>query len=274
MREVEIGGKMEADVKTIWSILERNMGIQSALIGFLKEKGYLDNTEFIQYCSGIDSLSVKKELYRDEEAAKSSKNEMHPGGENATLALCKMAGLKKTDRVLDAGTGHGGAARIAAQNFGSMVTGLEFDYVRLINAIFRTKQVGLDHLISFCTGDAYHMPFADESFDVILRQHAVYGQQEIVFVKECFRVIKPGGRIAFQGILKRIPLTRNKFHMEDYSVDEYSQLLEECGFENIQFETENSNRELSESLKETDSVMYNLVEKNLITGVKIVALKR
>lgn len=265
---------MLADIKEIWDNLERNAGIQYALIGFLKEKGYLNDTEFVQYCSGINYLSIQKEIFRGEEAARSANDEMHPGGEKATLELCKLAGIKETDHVLDAGTGHGGAARTIAQNFGNAVIGLESDYVRLINAIFRTKQAGLDHLVSFCTGDAYHMPFTDESFDLVVRQHAVYGQQETLFIKECYRVVKPGGRIAFQGILKKIPLSKNKFYMEDYSVEGYSRLLEECGFENVRFETEKSNRELLSSLKETDSVMQNLINKGFVTGIKVVAVKR
>lgn len=265
---------MEEDRKEIWSNLERNAGIQFALVGFLKKKGYLDDTEFIRYCSEMDYLSIKKEISRGEEAARSVNDEMHPGGEAATLELCEMAGIKSTDRILDAGTGHGGAARVIVQNFGNKVTGLESDYVRLINTIFRTKQAGLDHLISFCTGDAYHMPFAEDSFDLVIRQHAVYGQQEILFVRECLRVLKRGGRIAFQGILKRIPLSKTEFNMEDYTIESYSRMLEECGFKDIRFETEKSNKELSSSLCGSDPVMYNLVNKGFVTGVKIVAVKR
>lgn len=264
---------MKADSEELLELVERNAGIQSALVGYLKTKGYLEEIDFIQYCNSIDYQSIRKEVLRGETEARSGNDELHAGGEQATVELCKMSNLKKTDRILDAGTGHGGAARVIAQTFGNLVIGLEMDYVRLINALFRTKQAGLDDLVSFTSGDAYHMPFANDSFDIVIRQHAVYGQCETQFIKECFRVLKPGGRIAFQGILKRVPFSSVKVNMEDYTIDEYCKMMEINGFREIILETEESTKELKKSFHNRNSFMLSLAEKNIIAGIKIIATK-
>lgn|GEM_PF-7062938 len=265
--------ELEESLYELKQLIERNIGITSTLLGFICESELIDKEKFLEYCSNLDYNTVIKEVERNEKAARSEQDNLHAGGSAATICLCNMAGIDKTKKVLDAGTGHGGAARVIAEQYGCNVVGMEMDYVRLIHAIFRTKQLKLDHLVSYCLGDAYDMPFIDHSYDAVIRQHAVYGQEEDLFLKECYRVLKPGGVIAFQGILKGTSLESRKNQMEDYSLKDYCGLLTSIGFTNIVCESEKSTYELQESFRKTNPLMCRLAEKKMILGVKLVASK-
>ncbi len=255
----------------VFPLIERSCSILYSLMDYLDKRGIVSADDFISFCAMQPKGIYHKEITRNENDARSIRNNLHPGGIRSTLDLCEMAGIDRNKRVLDAGTGHGGAARVIAENYGCKVTGIDRDYIRLLDAIFRTRVCGLDELVTFRLEDAYSMTFEDESFDVVFRQHSVYGGEEARFVQECWRVLKVGGIIAFHGILKRISLGGEKWKMEDYSMEEYTRLLSMTGFIVKSIETEQSTRFLLESLKEDNTVMCDMIRKKLITGIKLVA---
>lgn len=262
---------MENADKDLSSRIERSLGILFSLVDYLDTRGIIPAGDFISFCAGQPKGMYHKEIFRNEEDARSVKDNLHPGGIRATLDLCEMAGIHRDMRVLDAGTGHGGAARVMAENYGCRVTGIDRDSVRLLDAIFRTRACRLEELVSFRLEDAYGTTFEDECFDVVFRQHSVYGGEEERFIQECRRVLKPGGIIAFHGILKRITLGGKKWKMEDYSLEEYIRLLNASGFSMRSTETEESTRFLLESLQEDNPAMCGMIHKKLITGIRLVA---
>ncbi len=255
-------------------LTERNSYILYSLIEFLSGQDIIHRERFVDYCNGIENGRYAKEIKRDENAARSLKDDLHPGGIKATLALCDMAGVDSSKLVLDAGTGHGGAARVVAENYCCRIIGIDCDYIRLINAIFRTKALNLDHLLSFKLDNAYQMSFEDSRFDVVLRQHSVYGGEEAVFINECRRVLKPGGVIAFNGILKAFDLGGKKNKLEDYTLKEYAELLRKAGFLVQEVETEKSTEELLASYRHGNNAkMAEMVGKKMILGFKLTARK-
>lgn len=254
-------------------LLERNMGITNALLGYLQKEGILKENKFLDYCDATDYGLIQKEMRRNEAAAQSQGHDLHAGGTIATIDLCNMAGITSDDYVLDAGTGHGGAARVMAKKFGCRVMGIDMDYPRLVHAMFRTKAEGLDSLVGFCSTDAYHMLFEENTFDAIVRQHAVYGQEEMLFLQECYRVLKPGGRIAFQGVLAGALMRSDRTSMDHFTLKEYIESLEKAGFGRINIETEESTMQLMESYQETDKARYALAKKKLLIGIKLIAYK-
>lgn len=273
-------------------LLERNSRILLNTINYLAARELIDARDFLRYCCDLDNEACAKEIYRDEHAARSENNELHPGGIKSTLTLARMVKLDEKKLVLDTGTGHGGAARVLAENFGCKIIGIDKDFIRLCDAIFRTKMLKLDHLVSYQYENAYQMSFPDSTFDVVFRQYSVYGQEgdERDFLDECHRVLKNNGMIAIQGNFKTISFARKKNpDMSDYTFAQYEKLLAEKGFRIAEYETEESTRELLDSFSETAGdkkkttpntntsnqyeTLYNLVKNKKLICCKLAATR-
>jgi len=264
-------------------LLERNSRLLLSTVNYLVEREVIDARDFLGYCCELDNKACAKEISRSESEARSENNELHPGGVKATITLGRMAKLDEQKLVLDSGTGHGGAARVLAENFGCKVIGIDRDFIRLCDAIFRTKMLKLDRLVSFRFDNAYRMSFPDSTFDVVFRQHSVYGDEgsESDFLSECRRVLKDNGMIAFHGNFKTISFAGKKNpDMSDYTFAQYEKLLLEKGFKIIEHESEESTRELLESFSAAagnggghDQALYNLVKNKKIIGCKLTAIK-
>lgn len=261
------------------SLIEGNSRLLYSLIEYLSKKSIIDSADFTEYCDTMESERFLKEMWRDEDDARSEADDLHAGGIRSTVVLGKMAGLNSEKVVLDAGTGHGGAARVLVENFGCRVVGIDRDFVRLLEAIVRTKMLKLDHLLTFRFDDAYHTRFEDSCFDVVFRQHSVYGGEEQKFLRECHRILKENGLIAFQGTFKTINIIkRMRKSLEDFTYKEYSKLLEGIGFRIVEYETKDSTRELLDSYtkrkisnESENRRMIYLIRKNKVVGFKLIA---
>jgi len=124
--------------------------------------------------------------------------QIHSGREPATEALAQAVGLKSGQHVLDVCSALGAPARHIAKKYGVKVTGLDFTRTMNAKAIERNKAAGLDNLITIVDGNALDMPFKKDTFDVIWGQEAwCYVTDKDLLARECFRVLKPGGKIGF-----------------------------------------------------------------------------
>jgi ubiquinone/menaquinone biosynthesis C-methylase UbiE len=128
----------------------------------------------------------------------------HYGGVEANDILALKAGIQSTSYVLDVGSGMGGPARYLASRYGCRVMGLDVTESRYHSATRLTKIVKLDHLVDFRLGNALSMPFADDTFDVVIGQETwAHIPEKDRLITECTRVVKIGGVIAFTDILRR-----------------------------------------------------------------------
>jgi len=110
--------------------------------------------------------------------------------------LVRYAKVMSEHVVLDVGTGTGVVA-ITARNVGAKVTGLDLTPALLAQAKESAALAG--HVdIAWYEGDAEVLPFADDTFDVVLSQFGhMFAPQPEVAISEMLRVLKPGGTIAF-----------------------------------------------------------------------------
>src|SRR5260221_12426937 len=65
-----------------------------------------------------------------------------------------------------------------------------------------TERTGLNGQVTFQWGNALEMPFADSIFDVAWTQFAGMNiEDKPRFYSECRRILKDGGRLAFQEVM-------------------------------------------------------------------------
>jgi SAM-dependent methyltransferase len=123
--------------------------------------------------------------------------DFHSLGRLATAALLDLARIGADDRVLDAGTGIGGTARMIAAERGARVTAVDLTSEYCDVATWLNDAVGLGDKIEVLAADVTELPFDDASFDVVVSQHV---QMNVAdkrrLYAEARRVLAPGGRLA------------------------------------------------------------------------------
>jgi SAM-dependent methyltransferase len=121
----------------------------------------------------------------------------HYGGLAAVDALARRAGVGATSRVLDVCAGLGGPARFLARRRGSKVVALELHAGRALGAI-RLNRLVRETGVTVIRGDATRLPFGSGAFDACLSQEALlHIADKPAVLRECHRVLAPGGRLAF-----------------------------------------------------------------------------
>src|SRR3954471_18206802 len=79
--------------------------------------------------------------------------DFHSLGRLATVALIDVAQISDSDRVLDAGTGIGGTARLIASDRGAKVTAVDLTAEYCEVATWLNDEVGLGDMIAVRTAD-------------------------------------------------------------------------------------------------------------------------
>ena len=123
--------------------------------------------------------------------------DFHSLGRLGTVSLLQAAGVTATDRVLDAGSGIGGTARLLAAEHGCHVTAVDLTGDYCDTARWLNDLVGLTHSIDVMEGDITALPAPDEAFDLIITQHVQMNvADKAALYREARRVLRPGGRLA------------------------------------------------------------------------------
>ena len=128
---------------------------------------------------------------------------------NTNRVLAKVAKIKKTDLILDAGCGIGGSSIWLVQNYGSKVVGITISPKQLEKAKELAKKAHVENKTEFHLMDFTETKFKNNTFDVVWALESVcYTEYKIDFLKEAHRILKKGGRlILHDGFLKREPKT-------------------------------------------------------------------
>lgn len=111
-------------------------------------------------------------------------------------------GLRPGQRVLDVGAGFGRHVYECARR-GARVVALDYAADEVVQtrdtlaAMVTAGEITGDRLVGVLRGDARRLPFADDSFDVVITSEVLeHIQDDVAAIAEMVRVLKPGGRFA------------------------------------------------------------------------------
>ena len=142
----------------------------------------------------LDALSAAgKDLDRLNPSDLAPVDEFHIGGRQATIDFAEQLDARPGMRLLDIGSGLGGASRYFAQNHGCRVTGVDLteEYVAVAEALAR--RVGLGASVSYKHGSALSLPFAPGAFDGAYMIHVGMNiEDKARLFAELRRVLAPG----------------------------------------------------------------------------------
>ena len=114
----------------------------------------------------------------------------------------RALGLRPGGRVLDVGAGFGRHAyelarrgmRVVALDFAAgEVQGTKDTFAAMVDA----GEIPAERFVGVLRGDATRLPFADDSFDVVITSEVLeHIQNDVAAIAEMVRVLKPGGTFA------------------------------------------------------------------------------
>jgi tocopherol O-methyltransferase len=103
---------------------------------------------------------------------------------------------QKPQKIIDVGCGIGGSTLYLAKKFGSQGTGITLSPVQAARATERASQADLESQVRFEVANALDMPFEEETFDLVWSlESGEHMPDKTKFIAECYRVLKPGGKI-------------------------------------------------------------------------------
>jgi ubiquinone/menaquinone biosynthesis C-methylase UbiE len=141
---------------------------------------------------------------------------------NVTYQRCQFAyefalPVIKGKKVLDVGCGNAYGTAMMASSAGQ-ITGIDYDASTVNENRERYKEV---KNLDFVQGAVPPLSLPDSSYDVVTAfQFIEHIQHRKEFIKECMRVLKPGGMLMVTTPNIKKSLARNPFHVHEYTFDE------------------------------------------------------
>lgn len=122
-------------------------------------------------------------------------DEFHIRGDAATKELIELANFTPDMHILDVGCGVGGSTRRLSHETGCRVTGIDLSDEYIDAAERLTQLLNMQERVRFHATSALDLPFDDNTFDGAWSiQMNMNVEDKLGWLKEAYRVIKPGGR--------------------------------------------------------------------------------
>lgn len=110
--------------------------------------------------------------------------------------MMETAAIKSTDKVLDAGCGVGGSSIFLASTIGCNVTGITLSERQVEQARKNATNKKVESKVEFEVMDYCNTSFPDAGFDVVWGCESIcYADNKEQFIREAFRLLRPGGRL-------------------------------------------------------------------------------
>jgi arsenite methyltransferase len=170
-----------------------------------------------------------------------------PDGANLGLGCGNpqaIAGLRVGETVLDLGSGGGFDCFLAARQVGptGRVIGVDMTPQMVTKARANAREAGMVN-VDFRLGEIEHLPVLDASVDVVLSNCVInLSPSKDEVIREAFRVLRPGGRLAISDVVATAPLPEQFRGTESAltgcaggaaQVHELEHMLSEAGFTEV-----------------------------------------
>lgn len=144
--------------------------------------------------------------------------------QRSKLAYC-LAAEQISGTVLEIGTGTGYGVNILAPHAEKFHT---------IDRYSSPIDAGSWHNVIFSQATVPPIPFEDNMFDFVVSFQVIeHIKKDRLLLDEIYRVLKPSGQVILSTPNKRMSLTRNPFHVREYTPEEFHALLS-SRFGNVQ----------------------------------------
>jgi ubiquinone/menaquinone biosynthesis C-methylase UbiE len=171
-------------------------------------------------------------------AANYAKAKFHSSAEGLREVL-ELARPQRGDLALDVATGTGHVALTLAPHL-RRVYGLDLTREMLDQAHRLQVERGVTNA-ELVLGDAAHLPFPDETFDLYTVRAAPHHFTDVdAFLHEALRVLRPGRHAVFvdcappvpaRDVLQEVEVRRDPSHILSMTVEEWVERLGDAGFE-------------------------------------------
>lgn len=169
-----------------------------------------------------------------------------PGGEAETLRAIELAGLSPSDplNIADIGCGTGASTRVLAKSLNAQITAVDLlpDFIDRLKENASTE--GYAEKLTPLVGSMDALPFADDQFDVIWSEGAIYNMGFEAGLECWSRFLKPDGLL----VVSELTWTTDKrpSELQSYWQDAYPEIgtasskirsLEQTGYSPIGYFT-------------------------------------
>ncbi len=184
---------------------------------------------------------------------------------NVTYERCQFAyefalPLIKGKTVLDVGCGLAYGTALMAESAASIV-GVDYDQSVVDD---NTRQYSAIKNLSFQRVTVPPLPFADESFEVITSfQFIEHIHPRKEYLKECIRVLKPGGKLYVTTPNTKRSLARNPFHIHEYTFEEMRNEVSSLT-KNFELKGLNGNDKVKQYYEENGKFVRNILKWDVL----------